>query len=102
MYQKPDSKINNQTESDKLNRIIQLLEEQKMNAHPLVYDNKSLMALLGIKDKLLKKLRDNGMLAYSRIGDKYWYKQEYVDAFLASCHYKAFAAEIHSHYRAEL
>ena len=87
---------NNQSESEMLNRIIQLLEEQKMNAHPPVYDNKSLMALLGIKDKLLKKLRDSGMLAYSRIGDKYWYKQEYVDAFLASCHYKAFAAEMHS------
>lgn len=84
---------NNQSESEMLKRIIQLLEEIKKNARPPLYDNKSLMDLLGIKDKLLKKLRDNGMLAYSHHGDKYWYTQESVDAFLASCHYEAFATD---------
>ena len=40
------------------------------------------MALLNIKDKYLKKLRDNGYLGYSREGDKYWYTQEDIDRFL--------------------
>ena len=39
------------------------------------------MALLNIKDKYLKKLRDNGYLGYSREGDKYWYTQEDIDRF---------------------
>ena len=29
---------------------------------PRVYDNKALMSLLGIKDRYLKRLRDNGLL----------------------------------------
>ncbi len=56
-----------------------------------VYDNKTLMEMLRIKDKYLKKLRDNGYLSYSREGDKYWYTQEDVDRFLRRFHYEAFA-----------
>ncbi|MDE6305577.1 MAG: helix-turn-helix domain-containing protein [Muribaculaceae bacterium] len=53
---------------------------------PRIYDNKALMALLGVKDHYLKRLRDNGLLGYSRHGDKYWYTQADVDNFLARCH----------------
>lgn len=66
-----------------------------------IYDNKAVMALLGIKDKLLKRLRDNGYLGYSRHGDKYWYTQEDVDTFLRRCHYKAFASVDGSLYNGE-
>ena len=51
----------------------------------------SMMEKLNIKDKYLKKLRDNGYLGYSREGDKYWYTQEDVDRFLRRFHYEAFA-----------
>ena len=51
-----------------------------------IYDNKALMAHLGIKDRYLKRLRDNGLLGYSRHGDKYWYTQADVDRFLSQCH----------------
>lgn len=56
-----------------------------------VYDNKSLIELLGIKDHYLKRLRDNGLLGYSRHGDKYWYTQSDIDHFLSRCHYAPFA-----------
>ena len=49
------------------------------------------MEKLNIKEKYLKKLRDNGYLGYSREGDKYWYTQEDVDRFLRRFHYEAFA-----------
>ena len=55
-----------------------------------IYDNKALMAHLGIKDRYLKRLRDNGLLGYSHYGDKYWYTQVDVDNFLASCHFTPF------------
>ena len=59
-------------------------------ATPRVYDNKSLMSLLGVKDRYLKRLRDNGLLGYSRHGDKYWYTQADVDCFLSRCHFAPF------------
>ena len=82
-----------------LHRILQLVEAQ--HAHLLtndkerIYDNKSLMVLLGIKDRYLKRLRDNGLLGYSRHGDKYWYTQSDIDRFLARCHYAPFAENRH-------
>lgn len=57
---------------------------------PAIYDNKALMSLLGVKDRYLKRLRDNGLLGYSRHGDKYWYTQTDVDRFLARCHFAPF------------
>ena len=53
---------------------------------PRIYDNKALMAHPGIKDRHLKRLRDNGLLGYSRHGDKYWYTQADVDTFLTCCY----------------
>lgn len=53
---------------------------------PPIYDNKAMMSLLGVKDRYLKRLRDNGLLGYSRHGDKYRYTQADVNRFLARCH----------------
>ena len=80
-----------------LEKILSIVEKQEKlppSAHEggyRLYDNKSLMEMLNIKDKYLKKLRDNGYLGYSREGDKYWYTQEDVDRFLHRFHYEAFA-----------
>ena len=63
-----------------------LLPQFLSDKHKL-YDNKTLMAKLGVREKYLKKLRDNGYLGYSREGDKYWYTQEDVDCFLRRFHY---------------
>ena len=48
------------------------------------------MALLGIKDRYVKCLRDNGLLGYSRHGDKYWYTQADVYQFLSRSHLALF------------
>ena len=45
------------------------------------------MTLLGVKDRYLKRLHDNGLLGYSRHGDKCWYTQADLDRFLSECHY---------------
>ena len=78
-----------------LHQILHLVEIQHAHLPTLekerIYDNKSLMALLGIKDRYLKRLRYNGFLGYSRHGDKYWYTQSDIDRFLARCHYAPFA-----------
>ncbi|MDE6523752.1 MAG: helix-turn-helix domain-containing protein [Muribaculaceae bacterium] len=84
------------TDGEMLKRILSIVETHfkspPRQSKTYVYDNKSLMALLNIKDKYLKKLRDNGYLGYSREGDKYWYTQEDVDRFLSRFHYIPFAS----------
>lgn len=55
-----------------------------------IYNNTEVKELLGVQDKLLKKYRDNGLLAYSQVGDKYWYTQADIDKFLESNYFAAF------------
>ena len=59
---KSNSKKN--TDREILDRILSIVEAQSANicqvTRQRIYDNKALMALLNIKDKYLKKLRDNG------------------------------------------
>lgn len=62
------------SEKELLEKILSKLEQQP-NKKPL-YSNKEMMDMLGVKDKFLKKLRDNGYIGYSRMGDKYWYTQD--------------------------
>lgn len=85
-----------QSEREILEEILQTLTEQKKTLEMIVpnplriYNNMEIMELLGVKDKYLKKLRDNGYLGFSREGDKYWYTQKDVDCFLRSFHYEPF------------
>ncbi len=86
---------NKQSDREILEEILMILNNMK--ASPVVvqpsmkvYNNKEVMELLGVKDKYLKKLRDNGYLGFSRKGDKYWYMQKDVDCFLHSFHYEPF------------
>ena len=55
-----------------------------------VYTNKEVKEILGVQDKLLKKYRDKGWLAYRQLGDKYWYTQADIDQFLASNYFAAY------------
>jgi len=86
---------NEKSITETLTRILLLLQCQEKRIAALcsspLYDNKALMTLLGIKDRYLKRLRDNGLLGYSRHGDKYWYTQADVDRFLARCHFAPFS-----------
>ena len=87
----------NLCERELLEKILGIVEKQLQLPLPseaggyCLYDNKSLMEKLHIKEKYLKKLRDKGYPGYSREGDKYWYTQEDVDRFLRRFHYDAFA-----------
>ena len=91
-------KISDFSEKELLEKILSILagkEDSPVRAKQVctrqLYSNKELMDLLQVKDRYLKKLRDNGYLGYSREGDKYWYSQKDVDDFLNRFHYDAFA-----------
>ena len=67
-------------------------ELSKITATPInrIYLNKDVKEILGVQDKLLKKYRDEGMLSYSQVGDKYWYTQSDIDQFLERNYFAAY------------
>ena len=76
-----------------INEVKSLRNELSLfKAMPLnkIYTNKQVKELLGVQDKLLKKYRDEGLLAYRQVGDKYWYTQTDIDQFLNSNYYAAY------------
>lgn len=86
------------SEKDLLEKIYSILtgkEESpvgmKLACTRLLFSNKELMDLLQVGDKYVKKLRDNGYIGYTRMGDKYWYTLDDVKKFLHQYHYEPFA-----------
>lgn len=72
--------------------ITQLLGEDR-NKDSLVYNNRSIQDLLGVGEKLIKKYRDEGLLPYHNIGDKFWYTKNDVDKFLKLSYVSAYRSE---------
>ena len=56
--------------------------KDKCVTQPQYYNNKELCKVLGVEERLIQKYREQGLLAYSKIGDKYWYSQQ--DVFILS------------------
>lgn len=64
--------------------------KDKCVTQPQYYNNKELCKVLGVEERLIQKYREQGLLAYSKIGDKYWYSQQDVLDFLEKTRYPAF------------
>ena len=56
--------------------------QEKLSVSPQYYSNKELRELLNVEEKLIRKYREQGLLSYSKVGDKYWYSQHDVIEFL--------------------
>lgn len=76
-------------ENDEVNRLnngvdecIGIVRTLSEGINIKVYTSQQVCEILGINAKLLRKYRYNGMLAYSRVGDKYWYTQRDMDEFM--------------------
>ena len=88
-------------DSEKLNQLILSIEVLNEQVRELskkskitekkIYTNNEIRELLGVQDKLIRKYRDDGKLAYHKEGDKFWYTQEDIDQFLSHNHYEAYA-----------
>lgn len=89
---------------DLLTQLLQIVEEilewvrstkkAALSVDPMgVYDNSYVKQLLHIQDKYLKKLRDDGYLAYSREGDKYWFRGRDIITLLDKFYFPAFASK---------
>lgn len=88
-------------DSEKLNKLILSIETLNEQVKKLsnksgyekkkIYTNSEIRELLGVQDKLIRKYRDDGKLAYHKEGDKFWYTQEDIDQFLSHNYYEAYA-----------
>lgn len=73
-----------------LTQRVSILKKSYM-PQPQYYTNKELRELLGVEERLIRKYREQGLLAYSKVGDKYWYSRQDVIAFLEKTRHPAFA-----------
>ena len=55
-----------------------------------LYTNKEIRNILGVEERLVKKYRDDGLLTFHRIGDKYWYQGDDILKFLDKCRFESF------------
>ena len=65
--------------------------QEKLSVSPQYYSNKELRELLNVEEKLIRKYREQGLLDYSKVGDKYLYSQHDVIEFLNRNKFEAFA-----------
>lgn len=77
--------------TSKIQELTERVIELSSPRNPLIYTNKTVKDLLGVQDKLLKKYRDDGLLGYHQVGDKYWYTREDIITFLANTQQEAYA-----------
>lgn len=86
-------------EVERLNQLISTIDSLAEEVRSIksdretnvIYTNKTIKDVLGIQDKLLKKYRDDGLLAFHQVGDKYWYTQADVDQFLSANRFEAYS-----------
>ena len=80
--------------------MIELTKSEKRAAKDLIRKGilhrhaqwqQELRELLNVEEKLIRKYREQGLLSYSKVGDKYWYSQHDVIEFLNRNKFEAFA-----------
>lgn len=93
-----DKKIENSLQQLKLdlqdlrNRLRELVEQEMKEGinKDALYNNKEIKLLLGVNEKVIKRYRDNGLISFHRINDKYWYLGKDIMEFLKRIRYEAF------------
>ncbi len=49
-----------------------------------IYTNQDLRKILKVNDKLIRKYREDGLLEFSNVGNKFWYTNDNVKKFIAN------------------
>jgi hypothetical protein len=75
-----------------LNALIEEVRSVKdsVSNSKAVYTNKEMRELLDVNDKTLRNYRNDGKLAYSQIGNKFYYTSKDLCEFLANNHMSAY------------
>lgn len=65
-----------------LDGMIASVKDMKDCSDNKIYSNHAIMENLGISDKVLVQYRNDGLLPYSKVFDKYWYTSRDVNTFM--------------------
>jgi excisionase family DNA binding protein len=85
------SKEEFQVIGDRLTEIIDRLNDLEFETKSKsIYSNEELAIKLEVSKKTLKKWRDEGKIAFTKIGRKIFYTQDELSDFLKSFNYKTF------------
>ncbi|HQL70268.1 MAG TPA: helix-turn-helix domain-containing protein [Bacteroidales bacterium] len=79
---------------NKINLIIENQQQQNTNPHPLSdvwLDIQETAQLLKVSKRTLQSYRDNGVLSFSQIGGKIYFKASDIEDHLKKHYVKAFA-----------
>jgi hypothetical protein len=77
-----------QSAFDELNKkvdfIFNKISAQDSDCKPELLTNEQLISLLGISKRTAQNYRDKGLIAFSQVGKKIFYKRENVDSFITA------------------
>ena len=73
-----------------ISKKIDNLSETLLKKKAAVFTNAEMKKILGVGDKLLKKYRDDGLLSYSQVRDKFFYSDKDLAEFLQKNHRNSF------------
>lgn len=89
-------KINVDLQFKELHKTLAALREEVKNLRQMlkdsvnkIYTEKQLQELLGVGDKTLRSYRANGLISYSQIGNKFFYRQSDIDNLLTKARVEA-------------
>lgn len=86
-------KVNNG--KDVIDLLSVLIDEVRLlrecvNGPKSLYTNKEMKEVLKIDDKTLRKYRNDGLIGYSQIRDKFYYTHKDLSEFLSNNHMSAY------------
>tara|TARA_B100000795_G_scaffold134275_1_gene100288 strand:- start:306 stop:587 length:282 start_codon:yes stop_codon:yes gene_type:complete len=78
--------------NDKLDFILQKIDNKSLPPNQIIYDNKGLQEFLNVSAGKAALLRKNGKLSYSKDSHtgKIWYKLSDILEYIDSCYYEKF------------
>lgn len=68
----------------RLAKIEAMLAEKQRKFTLVLYDNSDFIQLMNISNRTAHEWRNEGLITYSQIGNKIYYKQEHINEFIES------------------
>ncbi len=68
----------------RLTKIEAMLAQKQKGLSFVLYDNSDFIQLMNISNRTAHEWRNEGLITYSQIGNKIYYKQEHINEFIES------------------
>lgn len=82
----------NQLRHDTFTHVLNLMQQERSKPTFNWITNEAAMELLDMSQRTLQTLRDDGVLGFSKVGNKIYYSQEDLDGMLQRHYRKPFKA----------